>query len=258
MTIVSDTQLSVVVPHVSGTMDVTVQSGVNETDNNSDNPNANANKPIFGYGVSTKTAADLFTELNPGDFNLGGHVNAADIGPAMQALTNPTSYEAQYHVTAATLQALGDVNGDGLLTNADLQRLLSVLKSGGGSTDSTGNRSLSAAEQNGGGTSDAAAAADNDEAVQNDFAVSRTPMGIVTGNFMSRAVKGMSIAMAVNGGTLALGTENVQDVSFESTSLYVGPWLKRPKKSTPSDHLESGGTVHSGWPVSFSAEGPEM
>jgi hypothetical protein len=256
VTIVSDTQLSVVVPHVSGTVDVTVQSGVNETDNNSDNPNANVNKPIFGYGVSAKTSADLFTELNAGDFNLDGHVNAADIGPAMQALTNPTAYEAQYHVTAATMPALGDVNGDGQLTNADLQRLLSILKSGGGSTDSTGNGS-SSAEQSMSGTSGAAAAT-HDAAVQSEVTVPQTLAAIITSDFSSRVVKGMSVALAANSGALALGTRNVQNVSLGSTSLYVGPWLKRPKKSTPSDHLESGGTVHSGWPVSFSAEGPEI
>ncbi|HSZ54099.1 MAG TPA: IPT/TIG domain-containing protein [Tepidisphaeraceae bacterium] len=61
VTALSDTQLSVVVPGGSGTVDVTVQSGQNETDNISDNPNANVNAPIFGYGTSAKTSADLFT-----------------------------------------------------------------------------------------------------------------------------------------------------------------------------------------------------
>ncbi len=258
VTMVSDTQLSVVVPRVSGTVDVTVQSGVNENDNNSDNPNANVNKPIFGYGVSAKTSADLFTELNAGDFNLDGHVNAADVGPAMQALTNPTAYEAQYHVTAATLQALGDVNGDGQFTNADLQRLLSMLKSGGGSTDNTDNGNFSAAEENGSGASGAAAATSDGAAVQSEFTVPQTPVATITSDFTSRAAKATSVAMMANDGVHALGARRVQEVSFESTLLDVGPGLKRPKKSTQSDHFELGGTVHSGWPVSFSAEGPEM
>ena len=42
-------------------MNVTVQSGVNETDNISDNPNANVNAPIFGYGTSATSTADQFT-----------------------------------------------------------------------------------------------------------------------------------------------------------------------------------------------------
>jgi hypothetical protein len=61
VTVLSDTQLSVVVPSGSGTVDVTVQSGVNETDNISSNPNANVNAPIFGYGTSATTPADQFT-----------------------------------------------------------------------------------------------------------------------------------------------------------------------------------------------------
>ncbi len=59
--VLSDTQVSVTVPTGSGTVDVKVQSGTNEMDNISDNPNANVNAPIFGYGISAITAADRFT-----------------------------------------------------------------------------------------------------------------------------------------------------------------------------------------------------
>jgi autotransporter passenger strand-loop-strand repeat protein len=59
--ILNDTQLTAVVPNGSGTVDITVQSGVNESDSISSNPNANVNAPIFGYGTSAITAADQFT-----------------------------------------------------------------------------------------------------------------------------------------------------------------------------------------------------
>jgi autotransporter passenger strand-loop-strand repeat protein len=59
--VVSDTQITAVVPNGTGTVNVTVQSGVNATDNISSSPNANINAPIFGYGVSAITAADQFT-----------------------------------------------------------------------------------------------------------------------------------------------------------------------------------------------------
>src|SRR5262249_2935587 len=59
--VVSDTQITAIVPNGAGTVDVTVQSGVNETDNFSGNPNTNFNAPIFGYGTSATTPADLFT-----------------------------------------------------------------------------------------------------------------------------------------------------------------------------------------------------
>jgi hypothetical protein len=61
LTYVSDTQITAIVPNGVGTVNVTVQSGVNETDNISSNPNANVNEPNFGYGVSAVTTADQFT-----------------------------------------------------------------------------------------------------------------------------------------------------------------------------------------------------
>jgi len=60
VTVLSDTLVSTTVPNGSGTVDVTVRSGVKEIDNVSDNPNANVNAPIFGYGTSAITAADKF------------------------------------------------------------------------------------------------------------------------------------------------------------------------------------------------------
>jgi probable HAF family extracellular repeat protein len=70
-----------------------------------------------------------------GDFNRDGHVDAADILPAMKALTDLAGYESQYGVSAANLPLIDDVNGDGSFNNADLQSLLTTLKSGGGSAD---------------------------------------------------------------------------------------------------------------------------
>jgi hypothetical protein len=73
-----------------------------------------------------------------GDFNRDGHVNAADILPMEQALTNLSAYKATYApgITDPQLALIEDVNGDGSFNNADLQYLLNTLKSGGGSADS--------------------------------------------------------------------------------------------------------------------------
>src|SRR6185295_17953965 len=49
------------VPNGTGTVHVTVRSGIIATDNNSSNPNANVTKPVFGYGTSQSSAADQFT-----------------------------------------------------------------------------------------------------------------------------------------------------------------------------------------------------
>ena len=77
--------------------------------------------------------------LNPvlaGDMNRDGHVNTADIQVMMQALTNPQGYESTYGVSASDLQLIGDTSGDSTFTNADLQSLLDLLASGGGSINS--------------------------------------------------------------------------------------------------------------------------
>jgi len=84
--VLSDTQISVVVPAGSGTVAITVQSGKNETDNVSDDPSANVNAPIFGYGVSAKTTADLFSygaipkiTVTGGPFNYNGNPHPATV-----------------------------------------------------------------------------------------------------------------------------------------------------------------------------------
>jgi Dockerin type I domain/PEP-CTERM motif len=71
----------------------------------------------------------------PGDFNRDGHINDADILAMEQALTNLPAYESSKGLTAAQLIAIGDINGDGVITNADLQMLLNSLRAGGGSAD---------------------------------------------------------------------------------------------------------------------------
>ena len=63
--LLSDTQILVSAPVGSGTVDVTVQSGVIETDNISSSPGANVHAPIFGYGTSVLTPSDKFTYTLP-------------------------------------------------------------------------------------------------------------------------------------------------------------------------------------------------
>ena len=67
--------------------------------------------------------------------NHDGHVDAADILAMEQALTNLPAYQATKSLSAAQLLAIGDLNGDGKITNADLQMLITDLQSGGGSAD---------------------------------------------------------------------------------------------------------------------------
>lgn len=61
-TVLSDSQISVVVPPASsnGLVTVTVQSGLYDPDTY-DGPGANVNEPIFGYGISATNSTDEFT-----------------------------------------------------------------------------------------------------------------------------------------------------------------------------------------------------
>ena len=60
VTVLSDSQVQGVVPAGSGTVNVTVQSGISDPDDRE-----NINSPIFGYGVSAVSSADQFTYFPP-------------------------------------------------------------------------------------------------------------------------------------------------------------------------------------------------
>ena len=113
VTFVSDTQIAAIVPSGSGTVNVTVQSGMNETDNISGNPNANVNAPVFGYGASAVTSADKFTFVPgiPGDANHDGVVNGLDISVVASNWLS--------HGPA------GDVNFDGIVNGLDIATIAS-------------------------------------------------------------------------------------------------------------------------------------
>jgi hypothetical protein len=74
-----------------------------------------------------------FAPSLPGDFNRDGHVNAADIVAMEQALSNLPAYESAQGLNDSQLLGIADINGDGIVNNADIQSLVNLLKSGGGS-----------------------------------------------------------------------------------------------------------------------------
>jgi hypothetical protein len=77
-----------------------------------------------------------FTASGPvGDFNRNGQIDAADILAMEKAITNLPAYQTASGLTKSQLLAIGDINGDGKFTNADIQTLLKSLKSGGGTSD---------------------------------------------------------------------------------------------------------------------------
>lgn len=95
--VLSDSQLAVAVPAGSGTVDVTVQSGLYEPDTY-DGPGANAQEPVFGYGKSATNAADKFTYVaRPKFLSI-----SAKGGNWIATGTNNSGPGGTYHVVTST------------------------------------------------------------------------------------------------------------------------------------------------------------
>jgi hypothetical protein len=95
--VLGDSQISVAIPAGSGTVDVTVQSGLYEPDTY-DGPGANVQGPIFGYGKSATNAADQFTYLAIPKFL---SVSAKG-GSLIASGTNNSGPGGTYHVMVST------------------------------------------------------------------------------------------------------------------------------------------------------------
>ena len=81
---------------------------------------------VFASGrLSPNIAASL------GDFNRDGLLNAADVPAMLSALTDLNQYKNTNSLTDVLL-AIGDLDSSGVLTNADLSKLLGVLQIGTG------------------------------------------------------------------------------------------------------------------------------
>jgi hypothetical protein len=82
---------------------------------------------------SDSAVAAVYSAIMRGDFNLDGRKDGADIGPMLQAFSNLENYQSANQLSNAELLAIGDVNLDGALTNADIQAFLGLLVSGNAS-----------------------------------------------------------------------------------------------------------------------------
>lgn len=111
--VLNDSQLSVTVPTGSGTVDVTVQSGLYEPDTY-DGPGANVNEPIFGYGISATNAMDKFMYIAVPEilrvFVAGGNF--------IMSGTNDGGVGGTYHVLASTNLLLPLTNWTVLASNS--------------------------------------------------------------------------------------------------------------------------------------------
>jgi hypothetical protein len=120
-------------------------------------PTANTKFSVFDWGNSTGqfssislpalesglawSTAGLYTSGNlvvasvnalPGDYNRDGRIDAGDISAMQGALTDLSGFAAANSgLSASDLLTLEDVNGDGVVNNADEQALLRFLLNGG-------------------------------------------------------------------------------------------------------------------------------
>ena len=91
------------------------------------------------YSRDTATAAlhpqlqITYTDANiAGDFNGDGHLTSADIQAMITALTHLRAYQSAHDLSNVALLAVGDVDQNQVVNNADLQALLARLGSGRG------------------------------------------------------------------------------------------------------------------------------
>jgi uncharacterized membrane protein len=95
-------------------------------------------RTIVGYGRNPQSQIEgwiafLGTPVVRGDFNRDGVVTGADVQTMLQTLADLNAYKSGSGTSDVDLLTIGDINGDLLVNNADLQGLLNLLKSGGGS-----------------------------------------------------------------------------------------------------------------------------
>ncbi|HEY2761117.1 MAG TPA: glycosyl hydrolase 53 family protein, partial [Pirellulales bacterium] len=68
-----------------------------------------------------------FLVVGPGDFTADGHLSIADVQAMMAALSDPGDFKTAHNFTDADLLKIGDLNGDHVFNNSDLQSLLSMM-----------------------------------------------------------------------------------------------------------------------------------
>ena len=72
-----------------------------------------------------------FVPLTLGDINRDGQRNVADISALMTALADLKGYQTANSLSNADLLAIADIDGDGHVSNLDIQGLISLLTSAG-------------------------------------------------------------------------------------------------------------------------------
>jgi predicted NAD-dependent protein-ADP-ribosyltransferase YbiA (DUF1768 family)/endonuclease/exonuclease/phosphatase family metal-dependent hydrolase len=103
-------------------------------------PNAPVSKSTLLAALTTGSdhlpAVADYSILLPllGDMNLDGTRTSADVATMLSAVQDLVSYKTAHSLSNSDLLSIGDINGDQVIDNADVQSLLSLLQSGSGAT----------------------------------------------------------------------------------------------------------------------------
>src|SRR5262249_4376278 len=73
------------------------------------------------------TDVEAFAYPQHGDLNRDGQVDVGDVAAMLSALCDEPAFAAAHGLTIDQLALVGDLNGDGKFTNADIQQLLTTL-----------------------------------------------------------------------------------------------------------------------------------
>ncbi len=104
--------------------------------------------PSFEYELLATAAGLSLHAINDarhllvGDMNADGTVDTGDVAPFVLALTDPTSYMAQFDVDEDTMIALGDINQDGSFDTGDVAPFVQLLVGGDASVPEPGSLAL--------------------------------------------------------------------------------------------------------------------
>jgi O-glycosyl hydrolase len=116
-------------------------------------PFASGNFQIAASSGAVNGTATASVTLLAGDVDGDGQRNVSDVGTLMTALTDVNAYQTSYNLSQNDVLAVGNLDGDGAVTNLDLQAMIVTLANvgGGGSFSpaaaSSGPNVLAAADQ---------------------------------------------------------------------------------------------------------------
>ena len=82
---------------------------------------------------SVQGSANVAAEASlKGDYNIDGRRDASDLSELLVALADVNAYQSGHNLSANDVAAIGDLDGDGALTNADIQAMIYLLIHGSG------------------------------------------------------------------------------------------------------------------------------